>query len=356
MIDQDSTYMERALELARKGAGLVSPNPMVGAVLVKGGKIVGEGYHRYDGLKHAESHAIDMAGENARGATLYCSLEPCSHYGRTAPCTTALIEAGISRAFVSIKDPNPLVNGNGISELRAAGIVVEVGLCHQEALQLNECYFRFISSGRPFVHGIIEYPNPALGGPWIPSASFLQVASDYDALILGFRPELNSIVASARLNRERHRRFVVLGTQEMLKSLKASLDRDRSEDINEIVLASSTLSRSDVIDPSRQDAEGSSPLTPIFSVQSDCESLLDTLGRLDVTSVIALPGIFDAGNRRHFTQLDRLTLVVSGTENDEVSMSTLSFGEVEFNLEDVTVSRANGYTEFSGDPHLRGVA
>src|ERR1044071_7271860 len=104
MLDTDTLLMKRALELASKGAGLVSPNPMVGAVLVNEGRVVGEGFHRYDLLKHAESYAIELAGDLSRGATLYCNLEPCSHYGRTPPCTDALIHAGISRAVISIKD------------------------------------------------------------------------------------------------------------------------------------------------------------------------------------------------------------------------------------------------------------
>src|SRR5262252_1697359 len=124
-MSNDRELMERAFELARHGAGLVSPNPMVGAVLVQDGQIVGEGFHRYDLLRHAESYAIERAGPRPRGATLYCTLEPCCHYGRTPPCTDALIEAGINRAVVAIADPNPRVAGRGLDQLRQAGIQVE---------------------------------------------------------------------------------------------------------------------------------------------------------------------------------------------------------------------------------------
>ncbi|HKP11796.1 MAG TPA: bifunctional diaminohydroxyphosphoribosylaminopyrimidine deaminase/5-amino-6-(5-phosphoribosylamino)uracil reductase RibD [Blastocatellia bacterium] len=135
--------MKRALELARRGAGRVSPNPMVGAVLVNDGRVVGEGFHVFEKVKHAEVLALEQAGAGARGATLYCSFEPCCHHGRTPPCTDALIEAGIRRAVIAITDPNPRVNGRGIRQLREAGVAVEVGLCEDEARQLNEDFFRF---------------------------------------------------------------------------------------------------------------------------------------------------------------------------------------------------------------------
>ena len=141
MNEDDRKYMKRALELARRGAGRVSPNPMVGAVLVNDGRVVGEGFHIFEKVKHAEAFALEEAGEWAHGATLYCSLEPCCHHGRTSPCTDALIEAGICRAVIAVTDPNPRVNGRGIRQLREAGIVVEVGLCEDEARQINEEFF-----------------------------------------------------------------------------------------------------------------------------------------------------------------------------------------------------------------------
>src|SRR4030095_14421457 len=153
MIEGDAVFMKRAIELAARGAGLVSPNPMVGALLIKNGRVIGEGFHRYDLLKHGEIYAIEMAGEEARGATLYCNLEPCCHHGRTPPCTEALISAGIARAVIAIKDPYEKVNGRGIEQLRSAGIDVEVGLCEDEALRLNEGYLKFVTRGIPFAHG-----------------------------------------------------------------------------------------------------------------------------------------------------------------------------------------------------------
>ncbi|HKW26371.1 MAG TPA: bifunctional diaminohydroxyphosphoribosylaminopyrimidine deaminase/5-amino-6-(5-phosphoribosylamino)uracil reductase RibD, partial [Terriglobales bacterium] len=120
--EADERYMQKALELARQGIGLASPNPCVGAVLVKDGQIVGLGSHTYEGLKHAEILALEQAGERARGATLYLNLEPCCHKGRTSPCADALMAAGVRRVVASIPDPNPLVAGQGVARLRAAGI------------------------------------------------------------------------------------------------------------------------------------------------------------------------------------------------------------------------------------------
>ena len=133
--ETDKTFMRRALELAGQGAGLVSPNPMVGAVIVKDGRVVGEGFHRYDLLRHAEPNALEMAGDLARGATLYCTLEPCCHHGRTPPCTDALIEAGIARVVIASPDPDQRVSGHGIQKLREAGMTVEVGLLRSRSAQ-----------------------------------------------------------------------------------------------------------------------------------------------------------------------------------------------------------------------------
>ena len=145
--------MTRALELAARGMGQVSPSPLVGCVIVTGaGKTVGEGYYLYEGLKHAETLALEQAGPMARGATAYVSLEPHAHYGRTPPCTDALIKAGIKRVVAPIEDPNPKVSGKGFSHLRSAGIKVETGLMASEALRLNEKYIHFMRTGRPFVH------------------------------------------------------------------------------------------------------------------------------------------------------------------------------------------------------------
>lgn len=143
--------MERALTLAQQGKGRTSPNPLVGAVIVNAGKIVGEGFHQKAGEPHAEIHALRAAGKNAKGGTLYVNLEPCCHWGRTPPCTEALIQAGIKHVFAAHLDPNPKVAGKGIQQLEEAGITVNVGLCADSAEKLNEIYIKHVMTGYPFV-------------------------------------------------------------------------------------------------------------------------------------------------------------------------------------------------------------
>lgn len=147
----DEYFLKKTFELARKGTGIVSPNPLVGACVVKEGTIVGEGHHRGVGTPHAEIEALKKAGDNAKGATLYVSLEPCSHHGKTPPCTEAIKASGIKRVVAPIKDSNPLVNGNGFKYLKNKGIEVTLGILAEEARELNSFYLKYIKSKIPFV-------------------------------------------------------------------------------------------------------------------------------------------------------------------------------------------------------------
>jgi diaminohydroxyphosphoribosylaminopyrimidine deaminase/5-amino-6-(5-phosphoribosylamino)uracil reductase len=150
----DEDCIRQTLELAKQGLALTSPGVMVGAVIVKDGRIVGEGFYTYDGVRHAEVIALEQAGEAARGATVYTNLEPCSHYGRTSPCARALIDAGVKRVVTAMSDPNPAVNGDGIKMLRASGIEVETGILEDEARRLNEAFVTYKLHNRPF--GILK--------------------------------------------------------------------------------------------------------------------------------------------------------------------------------------------------------
>lgn len=147
----DELYMKRAISLAKMATGHTSPNPLVGAVVVKNNTIVGEGYHHKAGEAHAEVHALDAAGDNARGATLYVTLEPCAHYGKTPPCAKRVVESGIARVVIGSTDPNPLVAGKGIQIITEAGIEVTTDVCVDECIQLNEHFFTFIQTHKPFV-------------------------------------------------------------------------------------------------------------------------------------------------------------------------------------------------------------
>jgi diaminohydroxyphosphoribosylaminopyrimidine deaminase/5-amino-6-(5-phosphoribosylamino)uracil reductase len=152
MVGTDTHYMALALALAERGRGRTSPNPMVGAVVVDSeGVVVGRGAHEFAGGPHAEVHALGEAGTRAAGATLYCTLEPCSHTGRTGPCAPLVADAGVARVVVAIEDPNPLVNGAGLACLRARGVDVTVGVLRDEAARLNQPFLTVLSRGRPFV-------------------------------------------------------------------------------------------------------------------------------------------------------------------------------------------------------------
>ncbi|KJD40180.1 5-amino-6-(5-phosphoribosylamino)uracil reductase [Paenibacillus polymyxa] len=144
-------YMRLALENARSTKGQTEPNPLVGSVIVNNGRIVGIGAHLKPGEPHAEIHALRMAGEHAQGATIYVTLEPCSHHGRTGPCAEAIVKAGIRRVVIAALDPNPLVSGRGVQILKDAGIEVIVGVCEQESIRMNEVFNQYIVSKRPFI-------------------------------------------------------------------------------------------------------------------------------------------------------------------------------------------------------------
>ena len=148
---QDEDFMRVALQMARNAEGRTSPNPLVGAVIVRDGRIVAAGWHRKAGTPHAEVHALRMAGDLARGATLYVTLEPCAHYGRTGPCAKAVAEAGIAKVVIAMRDPNPLVAGKGIKILEDAGVEVVCGVLEEEAVTLNEVFLKWITTKRPFV-------------------------------------------------------------------------------------------------------------------------------------------------------------------------------------------------------------
>jgi diaminohydroxyphosphoribosylaminopyrimidine deaminase/5-amino-6-(5-phosphoribosylamino)uracil reductase len=148
----DETWMRRALELAERGRGHVEPNPLVGAVIVRDGQLVGEGWHQRYGQAHAEVVALAAAGDAARSGTLYVTLEPCCHQGKTPPCTDAVLRAGIARVVAAMPDPFPQVAGKGAEQLRTAGVAVEFGSCEAEARRLNAPYLKLLATGQPYVH------------------------------------------------------------------------------------------------------------------------------------------------------------------------------------------------------------
>lgn len=227
----DNDWMQQALELAAQGHGLASPNPLVGAVVVRAGEVIGQAFHTYDGLKHAEVLAFEQAGERARGATLYINLEPCCHYGRTSPCSEHILAAGVRRVVAAMADPNPAVSGKSFVQLGAAGVEISLGVREQEAKRLNEAFARYIRTGFPLVtlkaaltlDGKIAPAASASEGAnhrWISSEAsraFVQVLRhQHDAVLTGVGTVLaDNPLLSDRSGRARRRRLlrVVLDTR-----------------------------------------------------------------------------------------------------------------------------------------------
>ncbi len=204
---QDSVWMAQALRLAERGLYGTSPNPRVGCVLVRDGDVVGTGWHRCAGEPHAEVHALREAGEVARGATAYVTLEPCSHHGRTPPCAEALVEARVARVVVAVQDPNPQVAGEGIARLRAAGIAVESGLMETAARELNAGFFARMTRGMPWVRSKIAMSldgRTALGNgksQWITGDAARQDVQRWRARSCAVLTGINTVLADdARLN------------------------------------------------------------------------------------------------------------------------------------------------------------
>ena len=191
----DARYLRRCLDLAERASGRTRPNPMVGAVVVKGHRVVAEAFHRRAGAQHAEAAALRRAGHAARGSTLYVNLEPCCHFGRTPPCVRAILGAGVGRVVASHRDPFPLVNGRGFAALRRGGVRVRVGVLRAEARRLNEPYLTWVTRGRPYVTvkaGMTMDGRIATSGGesrWITSEGSRSLArrmrSRYDAVMIG---------------------------------------------------------------------------------------------------------------------------------------------------------------------------
>jgi len=249
-------YMREALDLARRGMGQASPNPMVGAVVVRDGEVVGRGFHTWAGMQHAEILALAEAGERARGATLYLNLEPCVHQGRTPPCVDALIQAGIARVVAPIADPNPLVAGHGFAKLRAAGVEVEMaGEFAAEAEKLNEPFLYFMRRGRPLVtlkaaitlDGKISAPDDNRG--WITSERarehVQELRHESDAIMTGVGTVLaDDCLLTDRTGRPRSRPLLRMVMDSQLRlPADSKMVRSAAEDVVVITTSAGNAER-----------------------------------------------------------------------------------------------------------------
>jgi diaminohydroxyphosphoribosylaminopyrimidine deaminase/5-amino-6-(5-phosphoribosylamino)uracil reductase len=305
----DEQYMRRALELARQGTALASPNPRVGAVIVtSSGRVAGTGFHTYDGVKHAEVLAIEQANEHARGATLYLNLEPCSHQGRTGPCADAVIAAGIKRVVAAMQDPNPRVAGYGFAKLRDAGVQVEVGLLESEARKLNEAFARYITAKKPLVtiksgmtlDGKIAPPpgetpthaTPSAGGTsggWITSeearAHVQELRHESDAIMVGVGTVLaDDPLLTDRTGRKRRRPLLRVVVDSRLRMpLHSRLVKTAKDDVLVLCSFAEEKKRRELEDHGvrvEQLALGSSDGRP------DLNKIAERLGELEITSLL----------------------------------------------------------------------
>jgi diaminohydroxyphosphoribosylaminopyrimidine deaminase / 5-amino-6-(5-phosphoribosylamino)uracil reductase len=254
-------FMREAFDLARQGQAQASPNPTVGAVLVREGEVVGHGFHTYSGVRHAEIVALSEARDRARGATLYINLEPCSHQGRTPPCADALIEAGVARVVAPMEDPNPLVAGEGFRKLRSAGVDVEIAAeFTAEAAKLNEPFAHFMRTGRPLVtlkaaitlDGKISAPDDNRG--WITSerarAHVQQLRHQHDAILTGIGTVLaDDCLLTDRTGLPRSRPLLrVLMDSQLRLPLDSKMARSVSEDLLVVTTSAASADRREALE------------------------------------------------------------------------------------------------------------
>lgn len=290
----DNQYMQIALNLAAKALGRTTPNPMVGAVLVKDGRIIGQGYHQKAGTPHAEIHALREAGPAAEEATLYVTLEPCVHYGRTPPCTDAIIKARIKHVVIAAADPNPLVAGRGVEALQKAGITTTVGMMEKEANRLNEVFNKFITSAKPFV---VLKSAMSLDGKiatrtghsqWITGPEARQfghkLRDQYDAIMVGIGTVLADdprLTARLRNSQGKNPLRIILDSNARIP-LESKVIADREAPTFIVVTKQAPASQIAAL----QAAGASVLVAETKKGRVDLPSLMDELGKRHITSVL----------------------------------------------------------------------
>lgn len=303
-----SAFMEEALALARQGMGRTSPNPAVGAVLVRDNEVVGRGFHTWAGTKHAEAIALEEAGSRARGATLYITLEPCSHTGRTAPCAEALVAAGVSRVFAAMGDPNPLVSGKGFQLLRNAGIEVQMDPnAESAAAEINEAFLHAVRTGRPLVtlkaaltlDGKIAAPQDNSG--WITSerarAHVQEIRHAADAIVTGIGTVLaDDCRLTDRTGKERSRPLLRIVLDSTLRiPLHSQLVTSAQDDVAVVTTSAASAER-------RKALEARGVRVLAFDGpggRTDLRQLVEYLGREQYRSLV-----IEAGSKVNWAALE----------------------------------------------------
>lgn len=292
----DNKYMKRALDLAKNGAGRTAPNPMVGALIVKEDRIIGEGWHEQFGGPHAETNAIMSLKESAEGATIYVTLEPCSHYGKTPPCVDAIIKNGFSKVVIAMPDPNPLVAGRSIEKLKKHGIEVTQGVMSEEAIKLNEAFIKFITTGKPLM---VLKTAMTLDGKiasstgdsrWISSDSSRtythMLRNQYSGIMVGIGTVLaDDPTLTARPGIDPHR--IIVDSSAKIPLTANVLNLERSAGMTIIATTNKAL-------PEKVDAlesKGAKVLVlPDINGKVDLNALVDELGKLSIDSVLVEGG------------------------------------------------------------------
>ncbi|MBY0121303.1 bifunctional diaminohydroxyphosphoribosylaminopyrimidine deaminase/5-amino-6-(5-phosphoribosylamino)uracil reductase RibD [Bacillus sp. S/N-304-OC-R1] len=302
---QDKTYMDLALAMARSTTGQTSPNPKVGAVVVKNGEVLGFGAHLKAGTPHAEVHAIGAAGEKAVDADLYVTLEPCSHHGRTPPCADLIIESGIKRVVVATLDPNPLVAGQGIEKLKAAGIEVEIGVGQAEAHSMNEPFFHYIKTKTPYVTlkaaSSFDGKTAAKTGDskWITSPESRldvhQLRHEHDAILTGVNtiihdnPQLTTRLPRGGKNPIR----VVLDTH-LRTPITSNIVQDK--EAKTIIFTGSEINSEHALSFRKLGIE----IFPLSKPEIDIQELLIELGKMNIMSLLV-----EGGSEIHASFIER---------------------------------------------------
>ena len=314
---EEERWMKRAIRLAEKGRGRTSPNPLVGAILVKDGKAIGEGYHAKAGEDHAEIIALREAGEKAKGSTLYINLEPCIHYGKTPPCAPEVIEAEVKRIFIGMEDPNPLVKGKGIATLKRAGLEVHVGILEKECQKLNEAFYKYIVKKEPFI--ILKIAATLDGkiatrsgdSKWISNEASRQIVHRFrdqvDGIVVGIGTILkDDPFLTARIKKGRDPFRIILDSQLRIPEEAKVIENSPSKTI----IATTEMAPKDKVE--RLEKKGVRILT-LDSKEGrvDLRSCLSRLGEMGIMSLMVEGGSQVYGSFLDEGLIDKLLLFLS---------------------------------------------
>lgn len=365
--DTDHRMMARALVLSGKGNGKVSPGPLVGCVITTSeGDVIGEGFYVYEDVKHAETLALEQAGCRARGATAYVSLEPHAHFGKTAPCTDALIAAGIKRVVAPVEDPNPKVSGRGFDHLRSAGVEVSSGLMAREAKQVNEKYFHFMKTGRPFVHLKLatsldgKIATRTGDSRWITGeesrARAHELRHEYDVMLIGAGTALaDNPLLTDRSGKPRRRPLLRVVLDDKLQTDPESHLVQTAKDAPVLIFAGDSFDRTKAEALQSRGVE-------IVSDQLKGRSflaILDELGKRSFQSVLVEGGASVAGNLMDAGLVNKVTfflapLIIGGRDAPNAIGGNGADKLIDaFALEDVEVAQRGRDIEVTGYPRAR---